>query len=69
MPHLIHKYLYQDMIEQAEQVRLDLCVGCGLCSFVCPSKIELRDQFVQAQQMLKKQNKELQEKSVEGTNL
>ena len=44
-PHLIHKYLYQDKLEEAEAVRLDLCVECGLCSYVCPSKLELLDQF------------------------
>jgi Na(+)-translocating NADH:ubiquinone oxidoreductase A subunit len=68
MPHLLHKYLYQDMLEQAEKVRLDLCIGCGLCSFVCPSKIELRDQFIQAQQMLSQQNKQLHKNSLEGAN-
>jgi len=44
-PHLIHKYLYQDKLEEAEAARLDLCVECGLCSYVCPSKLELLDQF------------------------
>jgi Na+-transporting NADH:ubiquinone oxidoreductase subunit A len=48
MPSLIHKYLYQEDIEEAERVRLDLCIECGLCSFVCPCKIELREQFVDA---------------------
>jgi Na+-transporting NADH:ubiquinone oxidoreductase subunit A len=52
MPHLIHKYLYQDILDDAERVRLDLCVRCGLCSFVCPSKIELRREFVKAQEMV-----------------
>jgi Na(+)-translocating NADH:ubiquinone oxidoreductase A subunit len=53
MPHLIHKYLYRDLIEGAEHARVDLCVRCGLCSYVCPSKIDLRRQFMQAQQVLK----------------
>ncbi len=49
-PHVIHKFLYQDLLENAEQARLDLCVGCGLCSYVCPSKIELYQQFMTAQE-------------------
>ena len=53
MPHLIHKYLYQDAIEEAEQAGVSLCVGCGLCSFVCPSKIELRAQLLQAQETIR----------------
>ncbi|HET6428266.1 MAG TPA: 4Fe-4S dicluster domain-containing protein [Phycisphaerae bacterium] len=24
------------------------CIACGLCSFVCPSKLELREEFVDA---------------------
>jgi Na+-transporting NADH:ubiquinone oxidoreductase subunit A len=47
-PHLIHKYLYEDALEDAEAARIDLCVECGLCSYVCPSKIELLEQFRQA---------------------
>ncbi|HUU23753.1 MAG TPA: 4Fe-4S dicluster domain-containing protein [Phycisphaerae bacterium] len=47
-PHLIHKYLYQDKLEQAEAARLDLCTECGLCAYVCPSKLELLQQFQKA---------------------
>ncbi len=53
MPYLVHRYLYADEIEEAERVGLHLCVRCGLCSFVCPSKIELREQFVEAQEMIR----------------
>ena len=52
-PHLIHKYLYQDALEEAEAARIDLCVECGLCSYVCPSKIELLDQFVAAKKAIR----------------
>lgn len=53
MPHLLHKYLYQDEVEEAERTGLHLCVRCGLCSFVCPSKIELREQLMEAQEMVR----------------
>lgn len=49
MPHLIHKYMYQDALEEAELARADLCIGCGLCSYVCPSKIELAQEILDAQ--------------------
>jgi Na+-transporting NADH:ubiquinone oxidoreductase subunit A len=55
MPHLIHKYLYQDALEEAERARTDLCVACGLCSFVCPSKIELTKEFVEAQETIQRE--------------
>jgi Na+-transporting NADH:ubiquinone oxidoreductase subunit A len=53
IPHVIHKYLYQDELEEAEKAGLRLCVRCGLCSFVCPSKIELREQLVEAQETVR----------------
>ncbi len=61
MPHLIHKYLYQDVIEEAERARVDLCVRCGLCSFVCPSKIELRKQFVEVQETIRRELQQVEE--------
>ena len=26
-----------------KELQIDKCVGCGLCSYVCPAKIEVRD--------------------------
>jgi Na+-translocating ferredoxin:NAD+ oxidoreductase RnfC subunit len=59
MPHLIHKYLYSDLIEEVDQARVDLCIECGLCSFVCPSKIELRSQFIEAKLLIEKEKEEI----------
>lgn len=50
MPYMIHKTLYSGELEDVELMRVDLCVGCGMCSFVCPSKIDLRGEFVKAQE-------------------
>jgi Na+-transporting NADH:ubiquinone oxidoreductase subunit A len=61
MPHMIHKYLYQDSLDDAERLGVDLCIGCGLCSYVCPSKIELRAQFLEAQQDLAEERREAAE--------
>ena len=55
MPHLIHKYLYQDELEAADEARADLCVACGLCSYVCPSKIDLRQELVDAQEKIRQE--------------
>jgi Na+-transporting NADH:ubiquinone oxidoreductase subunit A len=49
MPHLIHKFLYRDALEDAEAAAVERCMGCGLCSYVCPSKIELRAQMQEGQ--------------------
>ncbi|UCF14715.1 MAG: 4Fe-4S dicluster domain-containing protein [Phycisphaerales bacterium] len=59
MPYLIHKYLYADLIEEAEQARIDLCIECGLCSYVCPSKIDLRTQLVEAKALIAKEKEEI----------
>ena len=53
MPHLFHKFLYNDDLDAVERFRVDLCVGCGLCSFVCPSKIELTGQLIEAQERIR----------------
>jgi Na(+)-translocating NADH:ubiquinone oxidoreductase A subunit len=64
MPYLIHKYLYADLIEEAEQARIDLCVECGLCSYVCPSKIDLRTQFVEAKDLIAKEKEEIRQEQL-----
>ena len=52
MPHLIHKLLYANRLEDVERARVDLCTDCGLCSFVCPSKIELREEMHEARKRI-----------------
>lgn len=55
MPHLIHKLLYQDKIDEVQPAGVHRCVACGLCSFVCLSKIELRQQFIDANETIKEE--------------
>ncbi len=55
MPHMIHKYLYADLIEEADQARVDLCIQCGLCSFVCPSKLDLATEFAGARELIEQE--------------
>jgi len=61
MPHLIHKYLYRDLIEEADEARVDLCVECGLCSYVCPSKIDLRKEIIDAKALIAKEKEEIRQ--------
>ena len=61
MPHLLHKYLYRDLIEEVEHARIDFCIECGLCSFVCPSKIELRGEFIEAKELIEKEKEEIRQ--------
>jgi Na+-transporting NADH:ubiquinone oxidoreductase subunit A len=41
MPSFIMKALHADELEDALALGLMDCCRCGLCSFTCPSKIEL----------------------------
>jgi len=55
MPQMVHRYFYQDAVEDAEKVGAELCTGCGLCSFVCPSKIELRKEILSGQKRIQEE--------------
>jgi Na+-transporting NADH:ubiquinone oxidoreductase subunit A len=64
MPSLIHKYLYRDLIEEADEARINLCVECGLCSYVCPSKIDLRQQLINAKDLIAKEKEEVRQEQL-----
>lgn len=55
LPQVIHRYLYRDAIDEAEAAGLPRCLLCGLCTFVCPSKIELQRQFSEMLDRLRKE--------------
>lgn len=60
LPQILHRYLYREAIDEAEKAGLDRCVDCNLCTFVCPSKIELREQFYDAREQLREEHDEAQ---------
>lgn len=41
-PVLIKEAFDKNKKEKLRQFRVDLCVGCGNCTYVCPSGIDLR---------------------------
>ncbi len=55
MPHLIHKYVKKDRLDDARRFNLMECVQCGLCSHVCTSKIELKQGFLEAHQIVRQE--------------
>ncbi|MEJ2155460.1 MAG: 4Fe-4S dicluster domain-containing protein [Desulfobacteraceae bacterium] len=48
MPHKAYKAILADEVEEYLEHGLLDCVECGLCSYVCPSKIELTRTFIDA---------------------
>ena len=55
MPYWIHKQIYQNALDEAARGGLTLCIDCGLCSFVCPSKIDMATQFREAREILRRE--------------
>ncbi len=41
-PILIKEAFEKEKFEKLMKLRVDLCEGCGNCTFVCPSRIDLR---------------------------
>ncbi|MDY0166781.1 MAG: 4Fe-4S dicluster domain-containing protein [Thermoguttaceae bacterium] len=54
MPHWIHKLAYQDALEEIDRSGSHLCVACGLCSYVCPSKLDLRQEILDANEAIRR---------------
>jgi Na+-translocating ferredoxin:NAD+ oxidoreductase RnfC subunit len=54
MPHWIHKLAYQDALEEIDRCAAHRCVGCGLCSYVCPSKLDLRREILDANEAIRR---------------
>jgi electron transport complex protein RnfC len=52
MPYWLSKHVHADMAVEAEEFRLSDCIECGLCSYVCPSKISLMEDIQQGKKML-----------------
>ena len=55
LPNLTYKAILAEEVEEYLQHGLLDCVECGLCSFVCPSKIELTDTLVTAKREYRKE--------------
>jgi Na+-translocating ferredoxin:NAD+ oxidoreductase RnfC subunit len=59
MPQVLHRYLHREAYEQAEAAGLARCVDCNLCTYVCPSKIELQRQFAEARERMEAERAEV----------
>ncbi len=53
-PQILWKFLRADLVDEALKSGLLRCIECGLCSYTCPSKIELLNTFAQARSALRK---------------
>ena len=55
IPHLLHRYVEQDMVEEAVPFDLMSCIDCGLCTYVCPSKLPLSASIAEGKQRAKEE--------------
>ncbi|MGD9224675.1 MAG: 4Fe-4S dicluster domain-containing protein, partial [Desulfobacteraceae bacterium] len=58
MPHMTYKAVLTGEVEEFLEHGLLDCVECGLCSYVCPSKIELARSFIDAKAAYAKEQTE-----------
>ena len=53
IPHLLSKYVQRSIIDETlMNLRIFNCIECGLCSYVCPSKIPLAKHIKEGQEKL-----------------
>ena len=57
MPHLLSKMATHDLLDEAERIRIFGCIECGLCSYVCPSKIPLMGDIQMGKQKIREETK------------
>lgn len=61
-PSFIHHHIRAGNIDDAVAIGLQRCIGCGLCSFICPSNIDLYSTLTGAIDQLEKEMVEEGEK-------
>jgi len=54
-PILIRQAFAKMNVEQMSKLNADYCDGCGHCSYVCPSRIDLKGSVLRAKAMLRNQ--------------
>jgi electron transport complex protein RnfD len=54
-PILIKEAFDKTDVEKLIKLQVDLCDGCGNCSFVCPARIDLKGSVLRAKAMLRQQ--------------
>jgi electron transport complex protein RnfC len=45
VPALLGKYSANGLLSEAQALDIFACIECGLCAYVCPSKIPLLEQI------------------------
>lgn len=56
-PVLIEPVLIKENIENKEELQKlhpELCIECGICSYICPAHIHLRDRVIEAKKIIRR---------------
>lgn len=51
-PYVFHRLALRELIDEAAELGLERCIDCGVCTLVCPAKIELLDEIRSLKVML-----------------
>jgi len=55
IPHLLHKHVDKDILnKRVAEYKIFDCIECGLCDYVCPSKIEISSDIIKGKDGLEK---------------
>lgn len=46
-PQYYYHYLNEDLIEECQKLKINSCTRCGICSFVCPSNIPIKESITE----------------------
>lgn len=55
IPHLLSNYVIHDQVDETPRFRIQACIECGLCSYVCPAKIPLMAHIQQGKQQIREE--------------
>ena len=56
-PVLIEPVLIKENInnkEELQKLHPELCIECGICSYICPANIRLRDRVIEAKEVIRR---------------
>ena len=68
LPQVLHRYIHRELFDEAEKIGLHRCIDCNLCTFVCPSKLELQKQFEEAREQLRREHAEAQQAAADNSS-
>jgi electron transport complex protein RnfC len=55
---MMRKFAENGKFDMLEKYDVDMCIGCGACSYVCPSRIDVSATLIKAKKQMELAKKE-----------